>query len=111
MPFSLTDFLASLGGEGGTAANTAAALGLGTEGLALANKGYSDVGAVGERAFSEFSAEGGLADKLSGMLSFNRTLLLLLLVVSSACHRTQRRVKCRTTSLLLLKNRLSSSKP
>jgi len=70
MPFSLTDFLASLGGEGGTAANTAAALGLGTAGLALANKGYEDVGAVGERAFSEFSAEGGLADKLSGMLEF-----------------------------------------
>jgi hypothetical protein len=70
MAFSLTDFLASLGGEGGTAANTAAALGLGTAGLALANKGYSDVGATGERAFSEFSAEGGLADKLSGMLEF-----------------------------------------
>ena len=70
MGFSLTDFLASLGGEGGTAANTAAALGLGTAGLALANKGYEDVGAVGERAFSEFSAEGGLADKLSGMLEF-----------------------------------------
>jgi hypothetical protein len=70
MSFSLTDFLASLGGEGGTAANTAAALGLGTAGLALANKGYSDVGAVGERAFSEFSAEGGLADRLSGMLEF-----------------------------------------
>jgi hypothetical protein len=70
MGFSLTDFLASLGGEGGTALNTAAALGLGTAGLALANKGYEDVGAVGERAFSEFSAEGGLADKLSGMLEF-----------------------------------------
>ena len=70
MGFSLTDFLASLGGEGGTAANTAAALGLGTAGLALANKGYEDVGATGERAFSEFSAEGGLADKLSGMLEF-----------------------------------------
>jgi hypothetical protein len=70
MAFSLTDFLASLGGEGGTAANTAAALGLGTAGLALANKGYEDVGAVGERAFSEFAAEGGLADKLSGMLEF-----------------------------------------
>lgn len=70
MAFSLTDFLTSLGGEGGSAANTAAALGLGTAGLALANKGYSDVGATGERAFSEFSAEGGLADKLSGMLEF-----------------------------------------
>jgi hypothetical protein len=70
MGFSLTDFLASLGGEGGTAANTAAALGLGTAGLALANKGYEDVGATGERAFSEFAAEGGLADKLSGMLEF-----------------------------------------
>lgn len=78
MGFSLTDFLASLGGEGGSAANTAAALGLGTAGLALANKGYSDVGATGERAYEEFSGytdEGGayvpgLADKLSGMLEF-----------------------------------------
>tara|TARA_R100001198_G_scaffold57116_1_gene32672 strand:+ start:477 stop:1337 length:861 start_codon:yes stop_codon:yes gene_type:complete len=70
MGFSLTDFLTSFGGEGGSAANTAAALGLGTAGLALANKGYSDVGATGERAFSEFSSEGGLADKLSGMLEF-----------------------------------------
>ena len=69
MGFSLTDFLESLG-DSGDAANTAAALGLGTAGLALANKGYEDVGAVGERAFSEFSAEGGLADKLSGMLEF-----------------------------------------
>ena len=69
MGFSLTDFLESLG-DSGDAANTAAALGLGTAGLALANKGYSDVGATGERAFSEFSAEGGLADKLSGMLEF-----------------------------------------
>jgi hypothetical protein len=74
----LTDFLASLGGEGGGPANTAAALGLGTAGLALANKGYSDVGATGERAYEEFSGytdEGGayvpgLADKLSGMLEF-----------------------------------------
>ena len=31
MGFSLTDFLTSLGGEGGSAANTAAALGLGKE--------------------------------------------------------------------------------
>jgi hypothetical protein len=69
MAFSLTDFLEGLG-TAGDATNTAAALGLGTAGLALANKGYSDVGATGERAFSEFSAEGGLADKLSGMLEF-----------------------------------------
>ena len=66
---TLTEILEALGKKG-DAVNTAAALGLGTAGLALANKGYSDVGAVGERAFSEFSAEGGLADKLSGMLEF-----------------------------------------
>jgi hypothetical protein len=62
---------------------------LGAAGLALAKKGYEDVGAIGERAFSEFSAEGGLADNSQVCLSFNRTLLLLLLVVSSACLRTQ----------------------
>jgi len=43
---------------------------LGAAGLAFAKKGYEDVGAVGERAFSEFAGEGGLADKLSGMLEF-----------------------------------------
>jgi hypothetical protein len=36
----------------------------------LLQKLTTDVGATGERAFSEFSAEGGLADKLSGMLEF-----------------------------------------
>jgi hypothetical protein len=66
---TLTEILEALG-KRRHAVNTAAALGLGTAGLALANKGYEDVGAVGERAFSEFSAEGGLADKLSGMLEF-----------------------------------------
>ena len=66
---TLTEILEALGKKG-DAVNTAAALGLGTAGLALANKGYEDVGAIGERAFSEFSAEGGLADKLSGMLEF-----------------------------------------
>jgi len=50
--------------------NTAAALGLGTAGLALAEKGYSDVGTLGERAYSEFTGPDGLAQKLRGMLEF-----------------------------------------
>jgi hypothetical protein len=63
------DFLNAIGGEG-NAANTAAALGLGTAGLALAEKGYSDVGAIGERAFEGLAGEGGLAQELRGMLEF-----------------------------------------
>ena len=70
MGFSLTDFLTSLGGEGGDAVNTAAALGLAGGGLALAKQGYDDLGQVGDDAFDYFSEEGGLADKLSGMLEF-----------------------------------------
>ncbi len=70
MGFSLTDFLTSLGGEGGTAANTAAALGLGAGGLALAEKGYSDLGDIGERAFEGLAGEEGLAQELRGMLEF-----------------------------------------
>ena len=63
------DILEAIGGEG-NAANTAAALGLGTAGLALAEKGYSDVGDIGERAFGEFTGPDGLAQELSGMLEF-----------------------------------------
>ena len=66
-----TDFLASLGGKQGTAANTAAALGLGTAGMALAKKGYEDIGEIGERALRQFSTgPDNLADRLSGMLEF-----------------------------------------
>lgn len=66
-----TDFLASLGGKQGTAANTAAALGLGTAGMALAKQGYDDIGDIGERALSQFSTgPDNLADRLSGMLEF-----------------------------------------
>jgi len=70
MAFSLTDFLASIGGKEGTAAQTAAALGLGTAGLALAQKGYEDIGAIGERAYGEFAGPGGLSERLQGMLEF-----------------------------------------
>ena len=70
MGFSLTDFLADLGGEAGSAANSAAALGLGAGGLALAEKGYDDLGQVGADAFDYFSSEGGLADQMKGMLEF-----------------------------------------
>ena len=63
------DILEAIGGEG-NAANTAAALGLGTAGLALAEKGYSDVGEIGERAYGEFTGPDGLAQELSGMLEF-----------------------------------------
>ena len=65
----VTDILEAIGGEG-NAANTAAALGLGTAGLALAERGYSDVGQIGERAFKALSGEGGLAQELQGMLEF-----------------------------------------
>ena len=65
----IEDFLNAIGGEG-NAANTAAALGLGTAGLALAEKGYSDVGRIGERAFEGLAGEEGLAQELRGMLEF-----------------------------------------
>ena len=39
-------------------------------GLALAEKGYSDLGKIGERAFIGFAGDGGLADVLSGRLDF-----------------------------------------
>lgn len=67
---TLSEILAAIGGEDGNAAQTAAALGLGTAGLALAEKGYSDVGDIGERAFGEFTGPDGLAQELSGMLEF-----------------------------------------
>jgi hypothetical protein len=66
----VSNFLANIGGSQGTAANTAAALGLGGAGLALAEKGYSDIGDIGERAFTELAGEEGLAQKLQGMLEF-----------------------------------------
>ena len=66
---TLSEILEAIGGEG-NAANTAAALGLGTAGLALAERGYSDVGDIGERAFDEFTGPDGLAQELSGMLEF-----------------------------------------
>jgi hypothetical protein len=39
-------------------------------GLVLAEKGYSDLGLIGERAYGEFTGEGGLADVLSDRLKF-----------------------------------------
>jgi len=66
----LTNFLESLGGEGSSAANVAAALGLGTAGLALAEKGYSDIGDIGREAYAGFAGPEGLAERLSGMLEF-----------------------------------------
>ena len=46
-------------GIGGTAA-----------GLAFAERGYSDLGKIGERAYGEFTGDGGLADVLSERLKF-----------------------------------------
>lgn len=66
----LPDWLIELLGGAENAAGNAGALGLGAAGLALAEKGYSDLGDVGERAFTELSGPGGLADRLSGMLEF-----------------------------------------
>lgn len=51
------DILEAIGGEG-NAANTAAALGLGTAGLALAERGYSDVGDIGEGEGGDGTGEG-----------------------------------------------------
>jgi hypothetical protein len=59
-----------LGDVGDVASSSAGALGLGAAGLALAERGYSDLGDIGERAFTELSGPGGLADRLSGMLEF-----------------------------------------
>jgi len=65
----LKEILESIGGAG-NAGNTAAALGLGTAGLALAEKGYSDLGDIGEQAYAGLAGEGGLAEQLRGMLEF-----------------------------------------
>ena len=65
-----TEFLADIGGTAGTAANTAAALGLGTAGLALAEKGYSDIGDIGREAYEGLAGEQGLAQELRGMMEF-----------------------------------------
>jgi hypothetical protein len=47
------------------------ALTLGTAGLALARKGYEDIGEIGERALRQLSTgPDNLADRLSGMLEF-----------------------------------------
>lgn len=69
MPDWLKNILEGIGGEG-NAASTAAALGLGTAGLALAEKGYSDIGGIGREAYAGFAGPGGLAERLSGMLEF-----------------------------------------
>ena len=69
--------LEDVGGVG-NAGKTAAALGLGTAGLALAEKGYSDIGKIGteaQQALSGYTNEAGefvpgLAQDLSGMLEF-----------------------------------------
>jgi hypothetical protein len=58
-----------IGGANDSAA-IAGALGLGTAGLALAYDAYDDLGDIGRQAFREMSAEGGLADRLTGMLEF-----------------------------------------
>lgn len=70
MAITLSEILSAIGGKDGNPAQTAAALGLGTAGLALAEKGYSDVGDIGERAYGEFTGPDGLAQELSGMLEF-----------------------------------------
>jgi hypothetical protein len=69
MPDWLKEILEGIGGKD-NAVKTAAALGLGTAGLALAEKGYSDIGDIGKQAYGEFAGEGGLAEQLSGMLEF-----------------------------------------
>ena len=65
----LDKLLEGIGGVG-NAGNTAAALGLGTAGLALAEKGYSDIGDIGREAFEGLSGEEGLAQELRGMMEF-----------------------------------------
>ena len=65
----ITDILEAIGGEG-KAAQTAVALGVGTAGLALAERGYSDVGEIGERGYQALAGPDGLAQELRGMLEF-----------------------------------------
>lgn len=64
MPSWLEELLSKIGGE------ELASGALGSAGLALALKGYEDIGEIGERAYDEFAGEGGLAEQLSGMLEF-----------------------------------------
>jgi hypothetical protein len=64
------DFIVdALGGEDKWQEN-AARLGLGGLGASLALQSYEDIGGIGERAYGEFTEEGGLAEQLSGMLEF-----------------------------------------
>jgi hypothetical protein len=64
------DFIVdALGGEDKWQEN-AARLGLGGLGASLALQSYEDIGGIGERAYGEFTGEGGLAQQLSGMLEF-----------------------------------------
>ncbi len=42
-------------------------------GLALAYKGYEDIGDIGERAYGEFARPDGLAERIVECLSFNPT--------------------------------------
>tara|TARA_R110002096_G_scaffold153421_2_gene317181 strand:+ start:52 stop:906 length:855 start_codon:yes stop_codon:yes gene_type:complete len=65
----LDKLLEGIGGVG-NAGNTAAALGLGTAGLALAEKGYSDIGDIGREAYEGLAGEQGLAQELRGMMEF-----------------------------------------
>jgi len=44
--------------------------GLAAAGLALAERGYSELGDIGERAYGEFAGPDGLADRIGGMLEF-----------------------------------------
>ena len=64
-----TNILEGIGGKD-NAGNTAAALGLGTAGLALAEKGYSDIGDIGREAYEGLAGEQGLAQELRGMMEF-----------------------------------------
>lgn len=74
----MPEWLIKLLGGADNAASNAAALGLGTAGLALAEKGYSDIGKIGteaQQALSGYTNEAGefvpgLAQDLSGMLEF-----------------------------------------
>ena len=64
-----TNILEGIGGEG-KAANTAAALGLGTAGLGFAMDAYGDIGDIGREAYEGLSGEEGLAQELRGMMEF-----------------------------------------
>jgi hypothetical protein len=66
LPSSPSGFLDFLGISG----TQAAAGGLGALGLALAERGYSDLGAIGERAYGELAGPEGLAEQLTGMTEF-----------------------------------------